>query len=113
MSIRDRGKRKWAPAFMMPESRSFKSKLMHDYYAESKPLLDECQVEEFDNTIGEAMEYHLPTVLTTWSDGYTYETKGYIHYLDPLAKEVQMVTEDGGIERKKFVDIIDIVIMED
>lgn len=106
MTIRDRRKQKWAPAFMMPEHGKFKRRLLREYYAQAKPLLDEYQIEEFENQIHFAMEYDSQVILTTWTEGYTHETKGHVHHLDPIGKDVHIKNMENLIVRIKFSDII-------
>ena len=108
MTIRDRGKQKWAPAFMMPEHGTFKRRLLREYYAQAKPLLDEYQIEEFENQIHLAMEGDSQVILTTWAEGYTSETNGRVHLLDPIGKEVHLKNMENLIVKIKFSDIIDL-----
>lgn len=56
------------------------------------------------------MEFTLPVVISKWDDGFTYEERGHVHYLDPIRKEVRIVWEDGAVIRIKFADIIGIKI---
>ncbi|PEZ72687.1 YolD-like family protein [Bacillus sp. AFS017274] len=60
-TIRDRGIIKWQAALMLPEHKALnKKKDEDDYFLNKKPVLDEYQVEEYENNIHYAMEYHLP-----------------------------------------------------
>ena len=57
MAIKDRGILKWQAASFLPEQVSSLHDLVKDYYSTKKPILDEYQVEEFENKINYAMEY--------------------------------------------------------
>jgi hypothetical protein len=80
MAIRDRGKKKWHGAFFMPEQVKMQRDFWRDINRISKPIIDEHEAEEFDQRICNAMEYILQVKLTVWSDGFTEDITGRIHY---------------------------------
>ncbi|AXN40716.1 hypothetical protein CN689_23200 [Peribacillus butanolivorans] len=51
MSIRDRGIQKWQPALILPEHKAFQKQMNEDYFRIEKPILDEYQIEEYENQI--------------------------------------------------------------
>ncbi|WP_423410260.1 YolD-like family protein [Heyndrickxia sp. MSNUG] len=112
MKIRDRGKIKWLGALFAPEHRSMLRELARDEMRKAKPILDEYEIEELENRICEAMEFTLPVVISKWDDGFTYEERGHVHYLDPIRKEVRIVSEDGAVLRIKFNDIVMVKIID-
>lgn len=112
MRIRDRGMLKFLPAHFAPEHRALLKELRRDELREAKPLLDEYEIESIENSISHAMEYTYPVAIKKWEDGFTYEEKGFVHYLDPLQKEVRMVLDDGAAIRIKFDHIIAVHLIE-
>lgn len=112
MRIRDRGKLKFMPAHFMPEHRALLKELARDELRQPRPLLDEYEILEFENRICKAMEFTYQVEVTKWDDGFTYEEKGHVHYLDPIRKEVRMVSEDGSAVAIKFDDIVDVKAIE-
>lgn len=112
MRIRDRGMLKFLPAHFAPEHRALLRELARDELRQAKPILDEYEIEEFENSICYAMEYTYPVVISKWEDGFTYEEKGLVHYLDPIRKEVRMVSEDGTALSIKFADIVGVKVTE-
>ena len=112
MRIRDRGKLKFMPAHFMPEHRALLRELARDELRQPKPLLDEYEIQEMENRICYAMEYTYPVKITKWDEGFTYEEKGYIHYLDSIRKEVRMICEDGSVIVVKFEDIVGILVKD-
>jgi hypothetical protein len=112
MRIRDRGKIKFMPAHFMPEHRSLLRELARDELRQARPLLDEYEIEELENRICYAMEYTCPVKITKWHDGFTYEERGHVHYLDPIRKEVRMVSADGSAVTMKFEDIVAVEVEE-
>jgi hypothetical protein len=112
MRIRDRGKIKFMPAHFMPEHRCLLRELARDELRQTKPLLDEYEIEELENRICYAMEYTYPVKITKWDDGFTYEERGHVHYLDPIRKEVRMVMMDGSAVCIKFMDIVVVEVIE-
>ncbi|WP_338368190.1 YolD-like family protein, partial [Enterococcus faecium] len=107
----DRGKLKWQPALMMPEHGFLLRELERDELRQAKPVFDEYELEEFERLICETMEFNQAVIITVWTDGYTYEEKGHVHYLDPIRKEVRMVAEDGAALRIPFEEITGVSIV--
>ncbi|MFS0763931.1 YolD-like family protein [Peribacillus phoenicis] len=114
MSIKDRGKLKWQPALMLPEYVKLLNDVNKDYYRQVKPILDEYQLEEFENKIHTAMEFASPVKFTVWEDGFDWEYTGMIHRLDQFTKliHLELEKEKGHIIRVKFEDLVDIQIIE-
>ncbi|MBT2757557.1 YolD-like family protein [Mesobacillus foraminis] len=112
MAIRDRGKLKWLPAHFMPEHRSFLREMQRDQLRKAKPLIDEYELEDFERRICEAMEFNQRVVISKWTDGFIIQETGRVHYLDPIRKEIRMVSEDGTAFRIEFADITDVKIQE-
>lgn len=48
MAIRDRGKIKWAAAYLQPEQAKMQRDFWHDTERIRKPIIDEHEAEEFD-----------------------------------------------------------------
>ncbi|MGJ3196968.1 YolD-like family protein [Peribacillus frigoritolerans] len=64
-------------------------KLLNDVnYRQLKPILDEYQLEEFEDKIHTAMEFVSPVMFTVWEDGFYWEYTGMIHRFDPLTKMI-------------------------
>ncbi|WP_353750487.1 YolD-like family protein [Peribacillus frigoritolerans] len=112
MTIRDRGKLKWAPAAFLPEYTKMLRELDRDYYRQQKPIIDEFQFEEFDQRICYSMEYNFAVKITKWVDGFNYEIVGCVHYVDPIKKEVRLKTETDEVEHVKMSDIIAVEVIE-
>jgi hypothetical protein len=111
MRIRDRGKIKWLGALFAPEHRGMLRELARDELRQAKPILDEYEIEELENRICHAMEYNFPVIISKWQDGFTYEERGNVHYLDPIRKEVRIVSEEGSVMRIKFTDIVAVSVL--
>jgi hypothetical protein len=112
MRIRDRGMLKFLPAHFAPEHRASLQELARDELRQAKPILDEYEIEELENRICYAMEYTYPVVITKWEDGFTYEEQGLVHFLDPIKKEVRLVSKDGAAMSIKFLDIVGVEVSE-
>ncbi|MFD6439366.1 YolD-like family protein [Peribacillus sp. NPDC060186] len=112
MTLRDRGKVKWAPAAFLPEYTKMLRDLDTDYHRQRKPIIDDFQFEEFDQRICYAMEYNFAVKITKWVDGFNYEIVGRVHFVDPIHKEVRLKTEVDGVERVKMSEIIAVEVLE-
>ncbi|MGZ9817091.1 YolD-like family protein [Peribacillus simplex] len=110
-TIRDRGIIKWQAALMLPEHKALnKKKDKDDYFLNKKPTLDEYQVEDFENNIHYAMEYHLPISFRLHNEGNPIELHGYCVYIDPVTKELSIQKKDSSYEKIKFNEIISVIV---
>lgn len=100
------------PAHFMPEHRALLRELARDELRRPRPLLDEYEIQEMEDRICCAMEYTYEVKITKWDEGFTYEEKGHVHYLDPIRKEVRMVTDDSSVIICKFTDIVGVEVIE-
>lgn len=112
MAIRDRGKKKWQFAFGMPELIKAQRNLWIDQERMNKPIIDEYEKEEFDQRLCYAMEYNLPVKVKLWTDGFTSEITGRIHYLDPISYQLRIDLQRGEFQRINFRDIIDLSVVD-
>ncbi|MFE3976583.1 MULTISPECIES: YolD-like family protein [unclassified Peribacillus] len=110
-TIRDRGLVKWQAALIMPEHKALNKKLGEvDYFLNKKPVLDEYQVEEFENNIHYAMEYHLPIRFKVRNEGNSKELYEYCVFIHPVTKELRIQKKDSSFEYIQFDDIISVIV---
>jgi len=112
MSIRDRGKKKWQFAFGMPELIKAQRDLWTDQDRTIKPIVDEYEKEKFDQRIYYAMEYNLSVKITIWSNGFTSDIFGHIHYVDPISFQLQIELKEGEFRSIDFMDVIGVSVNE-
>lgn len=99
MPLKDRGKIKWQPAHFMPEHRAMLRKLERDQMAQNKPLIDEYELEEYENKIHYAMEFAYLLKVKVWREGFFLEYKGRVNRLDGI-NEKFICNWRAGILRK-------------
>ncbi|MGE7907568.1 YolD-like family protein [Peribacillus sp. NPDC094092] len=75
-------------------------------------MLDEYQIEEFENNIHNAMEHHLPISFRLHNEGNPIELLGYCVYIDHVTKELNIQKKDSAFKKIKFNEIIS-VLFED
>jgi hypothetical protein len=112
MAIQDRGKKKWQFAFGMPELIKAQRNLWIDQERMKKPIIDEYEKEEFDQRICYAMEYNLTVKVAIWTDGFTSNITGRIHYLDPISYQLRIELQRGEFRRIDFGDVIEVSVMD-
>jgi hypothetical protein len=110
IKLLDRGNKKWTSFFIPEHVEMLQKYLERDYYKTPKPLIDEYQVQEIEEKILYAAEYHFPVKFDVWIEGFVEEVRGYIHYLDPILKEVRVKDHEGNVERVKFKNIINVEV---
>ncbi|WP_434011133.1 YolD-like family protein [Peribacillus simplex] len=101
-----------APAAFLPEYTKMLRDLDTDYHCQQKPIIDEFQLEEYDQRICYAMEYNFAVKIIKWVYGFNYEIVGYVHYVYPIKKEVRVKTEVNEVERVKLVEIVGVEVIE-
>ncbi|MGG0284140.1 YolD-like family protein [Peribacillus butanolivorans] len=112
-TIRDRGLVKWQAALIMPEHKALNKKIGEvDYFLNKKPILEEYQVEEFENNIHYAMEYHLPIRFKLHNEGNSYELQGYCVYIHPITRELRIQKKDNSFEYIHFNDVICVTVVD-
>ncbi|WP_342042598.1 YolD-like family protein [Bacillus sp. OTU2372] len=84
--------------------------MFKDQERQSKPLIDEYEMDEFDQRICYAMEYNLAVKLKVWKDGFTTVVVGSVYRVDPISHEVHIEIKLGEFERIKFEDIIGVSV---
>jgi hypothetical protein len=110
--IRDRGKMKWQGAFFMPEHVKMLHELRSDYYKVGKPILDEYQIEEFEQNLCSAMEQTNLIKITIWEAGFLKDFNGLICSLDELNKKIYLEEEDGRMMVLHFSDVVGVALEE-
>jgi hypothetical protein len=112
MAIRDRGKIKWQPASFLPLAFEMQRSMFKDQERQSKPLVDEYEMEEFDLRICFAMEHNLKVKLTIWADGFIQDITAFIHYVDPITHELSIEISPGIFERIEFEDVVGVTVID-
>ena len=106
--IRERGNIKWT-SMMLPEH----VKELRDWKEEEKrnqmPVLDEQKIEEMNEVICQAMEFHWPLRFHYFKNGETNVLSGYVHYIEPLTKELRVIDHK---EQKRNVKLLDLIHVE-
>ena len=104
--IRDRGSMKWT-AMMLPEH----VKLLRDWAEEDtyeqRVILDEQQLEEMNQLIGEALEYQTLVAITYYEKKRYQLLIGYIHYYDEYKQRLHIIDQFEEVHYLKLSDLID------
>jgi hypothetical protein len=111
--IRDRGKMKWQSAFFMPEHVKMLHKLRSDYQKISKPIIDESQIDDFEQKLFMALELKQAATITIWEDGFLKGFKGFIRKLDEWNKTIHLEEEDGCLTTIWFNQVVAVDIPEE
>jgi hypothetical protein len=112
MAIRDRGKKKWQFSFGMPEIIKANRDLWTDQNRIVKPIIDEYEKEEFDLRICYGMEFNLSVKIMIWSNGFTSELIGRIHYVDPISHQLRIELLEGEFRQIDFENVIEVSVMD-
>ena len=114
LALKDRGIIKWQSAAFLPEQVSSLKDLLNDYYSTEMPVLDEYQVEEFENKINLAIEYSFRIKFTTWEGGYNWEYLGIVKKIDSFSKTIylELSDEEKYTMKINFEDIVRIDVLD-
>lgn len=108
MSVKDRGLKKWQPAFIMPELGNLLSSAEKEYYAEKKPEIDEQQYELIEQIVCESMEYQMGVAISYYQEQRTSLIIGHIHYFDEINRHLKVIDRFGNVEKIMVGSILDI-----
>ncbi|WP_445662368.1 YolD-like family protein [Bacillus sp. FSL W8-0223] len=81
-----------------------------EYYKTPKPMLDPYQIQEIEEKIHYAMEFHFQVKFDVWIEGFVEEVRGIVYYLDPIQKEIRVKDDEGDVERIKFDNIVNVEV---
>ncbi|MGE8019280.1 YolD-like family protein [Peribacillus frigoritolerans] len=68
------------------------------------------QVEEFENNIHYAMEYHFPISFILHNEGNKQKFHGYCVYIQTVTKELRIQKKDSSFECIQFDEIISVIV---
>ena len=110
-TIRDRGIIKWQAALIIPDHKALNKNLGEvEYFLNKRPVLDEYQVEEFENNIHYAMECHLPIRFRLHNNGNPHELYGHCVYIHPVMKELRIQKKDSSFKYIQYSDILNVIV---
>ncbi|MFE8703917.1 YolD-like family protein [Cytobacillus sp. FJAT-54145] len=104
MSIRDRGIIKFMPALLPPELRSMLKQIEVEQNYQTKPSLDEQQLEHINQIICESMEHGLEVKVVYFENNRNNLAIGKIHLFKESSRTIRIVN--------RFSDYFDIPIEE-
>lgn len=73
-----------------------------------KPIIDEARLEEFDEAIQTALEFHNPVTVTYWSNGFKEVIEGFVHYVDLINMQIRIKDFKEVLYKINFDSIINI-----
>lgn len=107
---KDRGMLKWAPAAFIPQQMDKLKKAQRDAEKVPKPILDEHQIEEFENTILNAMEFNFTIKVKVWNDGFIEEKLIKVFYLNEYKKQIHAFVDEVNTCVIDYEDVVGIEI---
>ena len=109
--IRDRGNKKWV-SLMLPEHVKMLRDMSVDLKRQNKPVLDEYQIQEFEERIKYAQEFKLPLEFSLFENGFIKNTVGRVMKMDLLTKKIKIKTMNDNVEFVHFNEIINVQIKD-
>ena len=103
--IRDRGSKKWV-SMMLPEHVKLLKEYNESLTKVEKPVLDEQKLEEFNETICEAMEFHHSLHFTYYKHGVIKHIEGHVHVVRSIEKELRII----GTDRNNYTLFLDDIL---
>ncbi|MEK3888055.1 YolD-like family protein [Bacillus sp. FSL K6-3431] len=110
--IKDRGNKKWQ-GLMLPEHVAMLKEMNNDYYKMSMLSLDEYQLEEIDEKIHTALEFHLPLKFKLWFDGFFEEVEGMLERVDEINKLLWIRDRTNDLHKIKYQSISNLDFITD
>ncbi|MFC3885096.1 YolD-like family protein [Bacillus songklensis] len=111
VKINDRGNLKWQP-FLLPEHRSLLKELKKEEQKIEVPMLDQQRLEEFNQTICDAMAFNQPLEVAYYQNGKIERAICHVHYIDIHHRELRTLDKSNHICIIKMDKIIDIQLTD-
>lgn len=92
MKVCDRGTKKWV-SLMLPEHVEMLEHVFIEY--KNKPVLDEQQMEEIDQTLKYALKTNVNIEMTYYNDGDYMTVRGKLAQIDQWRGYIVLLNEDG------------------
>ncbi|WP_374120479.1 YolD-like family protein [Neobacillus sp. PS3-40] len=68
-------------------------------------------MEEFDQRIAYAIEYNLLVKVIFWSDSFTSDITGRVHFVNSINYQLRIESETGEFHRISFKDVVGIAVL--
>jgi len=94
----------------MPEHVEGLKQMWIDSCEIQKPLLDDYQVQEFEERIGYAKENKLPISFTVYDNGFVETFTGIIHSVDQIKQRIKLILDFNEVEYILFSEIMNVRI---
>lgn len=107
MNPKDRGLKKWHGFFMPEHTREIKT-IWHEDKKTKMPVLDEYQLQEFEETLHYAIKYQLQVELEIYENGFIEKKQGFVHSLNQLQREIRLTNFNSQVKIIKFDEIVNI-----
>ncbi|PLR68024.1 MULTISPECIES: YolD-like family protein [Bacillaceae] len=91
--IRDRGNIKWT-SMMLPEHVKILRELEIEQGYAVKPVMDEQQLEHFNELISLAMEENRELAFTYYENHDFHVREGHVHYVDPIRGSIRIIDSE-------------------
>ncbi len=75
-----------------------------------KPLLDDYQVQEFEERIRFAEENKLPIEFTVYDNGFVEKITGIVHSVDQIKQRIKLILDFNELEYILFSEIMNVRI---
>ncbi|MEK5390230.1 YolD-like family protein [Margalitia sp. FSL K6-0131] len=105
--IKDRGLIKWH-GFFMPEHVEGLKQMWIDQKKIQKPLLDDYQVQEFEERIRFAKENKLPVTFTVYDNGLVETFTGIVYSVDQIKQRIKLLLDPTTVEYILFSEIMNV-----
>lgn len=102
MAIRDRGNIKWTSLMLPKHVRELRKYLHEDYFDIPEPTVDEQEMDVMNQLVLESMEFHFPLTFTIFKNKRLVTIHGFVHYMDPLKKELRIVDLKDHLHKIPF-----------
>lgn len=109
VDIKDRGIKKWQ-GFFMPEHVEGLKQMWIDEKKIQMPILDDYQIQEFEERIHFAKENKIPIEFTVYDNGFVEKITGIVHSVDQIKQRIKLILDFNEVEYILFSEIMNVRI---
>jgi predicted AlkP superfamily pyrophosphatase or phosphodiesterase len=111
VAFNDRGIKKWHGFFMPDHTKTLRTIWQEDQKIKM-PILDEYQLQEFENKIYYAVEYNLPVEFKVVNGGFEEKITGFVHFTDQINLQFHVKNMSDQVIYIRYKEIMDVKIID-
>jgi hypothetical protein len=96
---------------MLPEHVEALNRHKVDKLKIKKPILDDQEIEEIGQKLGESLEDHSPVNVSYFKSGFIKEMKGIVTKLEPITRQITLINYECDQQNLTFDKVVSVDLL--